>query len=189
MKRIKINLYPHKRTSDKRFIQFIERYLPLVFLALIILFAVNGILFIVTIGARGFYNTLDKKWVEIRPQAGQIDALKKELVSLKEKKKMYLDLIVPKVDPAHICADIFTSLPRNIWLGEMSCNSERLSFAGYVVKLKEDYLLSIDTFIKNLQKQQYFSSVFKNIRLMSSRKTKISGREIMKFEVLCARSP
>jgi Tfp pilus assembly protein PilN len=75
-------------------------------------------------------------------------------------------------------------LPENIWLEEINLKGNSFNFVGYAVRGKDDYLASIQEFIRNLKKEK-FAGIFKNISLKNSRKNYLSGTEVMRFEVEC----
>lgn len=188
MKRIVINLYPNKDKTDKKFLKLIKKYASSAFLAVIILVAVNITLFIFSSLSSLPYNSLSKKWQNLTPQAAVVNSLKNELTFLREKKEKYQNLVSYNIEISHIFADAFKSLPKNIWLKEIVFSEDRLSLIGCVVEWKEERLTSINRFIKNLQKEPYFSKTFKYINPASQRKKKFFGLEIMEFEVECKSS-
>jgi len=188
MKKIEINLYPYTSDKDKGFLKLIEKYFPIALLAFFVLIAINIILFLIIIFSYLPYNNLSKNWKKLSPQATTISSLKEELKSLKDKKEKYQELLSSKIEVSHIFADIFTSLPKNIWLEEINFSNGFMGFVGYVVEWKEDYSVSINKFIKNLKEKDYFFNTFKYINPKRNVKMKLAGREIMKFEVECKSS-
>jgi hypothetical protein len=86
---------------------------------------------------------------------------------------------------ADIFEDIFSSLPKNIWFNNISLKKDILDIRGYVVKLDEDYLVSLEKFINNLKAKQNFSSRFKKINIKDSQKNDFHGAEVLEFYIEC----
>jgi Tfp pilus assembly protein PilN len=185
MKNIEINLYPYQIKQEKEFIKLIRKLFPVVFLGVAIALALNIVLFVISGVYRLPYNSLNNKWEKLRPQVAGVTSLRDELTSLDKELTSYRDLLKHKVEAAHVLADIYSSLPKNIWLGKIDLKGETMEFIAYVVEWKEDYSVSVNKFIKQLQKEPYFSTIFSNIRLKSQRKQYFSGIEIVRFEVEC----
>ena len=82
-------------------------------------------------------------------------------------------------------AEIFNSLPKNIWLEELDFDKDMIILIGYVVKWKEDYLASLDKFIKHLGNEDYFHSIFADIGLKNSRKSRVNNVEVVRFKIEC----
>ena len=171
MKKIGINLYPYQPKEENKYIKIMRRYAPFAFLAAVVLIAVNLIFFSITASMAFPYHKLSSEWKQLQPKIGKIDELKKEVNSLVAKKKEYHNILKYKVNISHILADIYASLPKNIWLSQMRFDKNMAYISGYAVTWKRSSLISVDTFVKNLKKAEYFHNIFHKISLRNSRKT------------------
>lgn len=187
MKKIEINLYPYAGDGRDKFIDLLEKFLPAVFLTLCGFIIINIVLFVFTVSSISVRGELGKKWKNIIPKSEALSALKKEVDSLRVKQADYQNLTGATLRVSRLLADIFKSLPENIWFEGISMKDNSLSFSGYAVRWKEDYLVSIQSFIRNLQKEK-LGEVFKDINLKNSRKNHLSGTEVMRFEIECKNS-
>jgi Tfp pilus assembly protein PilN len=185
VKKITINLHPSSDTKDKQLTKIVAQYFPFVFLGLLVIFVINIILFLVIGSSYLSSKKLSEKWEKLGPDAKMIASLKEEIEGLKKKEKEYQGLVKHGIEMSHVIADIVVSLPTNIWLSTFSYTEGYLKLTGYVVEWKEDFSQSINTFINGLQKNEYFSSVFKQIDPGGRRKEFINKREVMRFEVEC----
>jgi Tfp pilus assembly protein PilN len=187
MRRILINLHPLKGRGEPKILKFTSQYAPFAFLGLVILVVINLLLFILSTALNIPYKNLKKEWVKLAPQVDKISSSKRELQSLIEEKAKYQKLLTSEVLFSRILSDIFSSLPKNIWLKTIESDSDSINFIGFVVKWKENPLVSVDKFIKNLTKQNYFFTVFQDINLKSSRRRNFSGVEVVEFSIECRR--
>ena len=188
MKNIEINLYPYKTTTDKKVLKLIEKFFPIVFLGVLIAITLNILLFLIIGFSHLPYSKLNKQWQQLSPQVASVNSLKNELNSLREEKSRYQGLLSHKIEISHLFADIFKSLPKNIWLARITLKDNQMKLIGHVVEWKEDYSVSINKFIKQLQREPYCADVFDNIRVKSQKKQDFSGREVVRFEVECKSS-
>jgi Tfp pilus assembly protein PilN len=185
MKRITINLHPLHHKEEDRIYATIAKYIPYVFLGLIGLVVVNIFLFLLVSLSRLGYKSAAEQWKTFSPQVETVTALKKEVEALTAERNEYSGLFAARVETSRMLADIFASLPKNIWLERIEFNNDNLNFSGYVVRWKEDYLVSLDKFIKNMGKSEYFSTVFKEISLKNSRKNNLHNVEVVRFVIEC----
>ena len=185
MEKISINLFPSQDTNEKKISKVVEQYFPYVFLALVGVIIINILLFLITSLSYIPYNNLTKKWEELGPQAKTIEEVKQELIALKEVELAYTDLVKRNMDLSRVIAEIVASLPKNIWLDRFIVEDGYVKITSYVVEWKEDFSETINTFINNLQNQEYFSSIFKDINPQGRRKELLFKRDVMRFEVEC----
>lgn len=185
MKRININLHPSRNEEADKIYKLVSQYIPYVFLGLVGLVFINILLFLLASFARLSYKASEGEWKKLSPQVESITALKKEVDTLALEHKEYKKIFSGHVKTAKMLADIFSSLPKNIWLEQIDFQTETVNFSGYVVRWKEDYLMSLDKFVKNLSASKYFSAVFKDINLTNSRKSTINGVEVVRFLIEC----
>jgi len=185
MGKVKINLYPYQDRQENKYLGIMVQYAPFVLLGAGGLILLNIIIFLFTSWLSFPYHRLNKEWKELQPKVEDISSLKKELDDLKLKKKLYMSLVTYKVDISHALADVYASLPKNIWFDRISFHEDTITLVGYAVKWKQFPFASIDRFIKKLRKSEYFSKVFSRINLRSSRRVDLYGRIVMKFEIEC----
>lgn len=189
MKKIKINLHPHSHKSikEEKALKLIEKYFPIAFIATAGLIVLNIILFLFTSFSRIPFNNLTKKWNDLGPKAEQMLALREEVTSLRARRQVYKDLMGHRITFSHIFADLFKSLPKNIWLGDIKFSTNQIIFSGYVVEWKEDFSVSINSFIDKLSKENYFPGTFKHINPKGRRTIDFFGNKILQFELECRR--
>jgi len=180
MRKIEINLYPYS-SSEKKIDVLIEKYFPFVFLGFLFLFLMNILLFFLNGFITFPLKKIKQKWEKISPQIEKLNNLKREINKLKIKKADLESFYQERVSISHIFADIFKALPKNMWLEKIAYSNRELFLSGYVVKWEKEYLATIDAFIKNLKKEEYFSKIFKNLALKDTRKTEYRGREVTYF--------
>ncbi len=180
MRKIEINLYPFS-SSRKKVDVLIEKYFPFIFLGFLFLFLINLLLFFLNGFVSFPLKKLEQRWEKVSPQIEKLNGLKREINKLKIRNSDLENFYQNRVFISHIFADIFKALPKNMWLEKIAYSNRRLFLSGYVVKWKEEYLATIDTFIKNLKKEEYFSKIFKNLALKDTRKTEYRGREVTYF--------
>ena len=188
MKKIEINLYPYQVKSDKRIFNILRQFAPYIVLGCAVIIVINIILFIVIGFAHIPYGSLTKEWQELRPQAASIETLKRDVTDLKAKQGVYKELLTYKVEMSHLLADLFAALPKNIWLTEAHFKDDSFNLSGYAVYWKESPLTSIDKFIKNLKREEYYTVTLPHINLATTRKMDFHGKDVVKFEIQCSHS-
>lgn len=185
MKKISINFCPYSDFKVKKFSQILEKYFPFVFLGSIALVLVNILLAVLITLSHLPLNNLNQEWIRVKPQSEAISVLKTEVEALILQKQEYLDLISKEMEISQFFSNIFNVLPKNIWFNNITLKDRRVEITGYVVEWKEDMSSSITRFITNLQAQEYFKKVFKDINPKGRRTIDLYGRKIMRFEVEC----
>jgi len=182
MEKIIINLNP-KKTDNKLDIvlfyqsllkEFIKIFSFLVFLFFILIF-INNL---------RYYN-YKKNYKILEPDFNKINDIKKELSILEKKVSELRNIATPKIFISNILEDIYLSLPENIWLEDLSYKN-LINIKGYVVKLNEDPLISVNKFINNLQKRNFYK-IFNKINIKDSKKTNFYGVEVLEFSLQCAK--
>lgn len=183
MDKIYINLNPKQKKEESAVLQKTSYYISLsalLLLAIIILLAVF-------IGLRAsVYKYDDMKWSKWREKYTTLTKIKQDISNLESEKNEFKKLLTPKNQMSDIFGDIFSSLPKNIWLNSMSLKKDTLDIRGYVVKIEEDYLISLERLVNNLKDKKYFSSRFKKINIKDSQKKDYNGAEVLEFYVECA---
>jgi hypothetical protein len=132
------------------------------------------------------YKLEQAKWKSWEDKVTLLAKLKNEILDLESQKKEFQSVIIPQNQAAEIFEDLFATLPQNIWLETLSLKKESLNAKGYVVKLDEDYLFSLEKFINGFAARPHFSSKFKKINIKESQKQNFSGAEVLEFIVECA---
>ncbi len=188
MGRVNINLYPGSRGEENKIRKFIFQYFPYVFAGVVGVVILNILLAGITIILSLPYRQLSKKWRKIESAVAGIDSLKRELDTLRSREDKYKSFLQRPFEVAHILADIFSALPRNIWFDEISFKDGEIKLSGYVVEWKMSPSASFDKFIKNLRKEAYFSTYFPLITPRSQRNVNIAGKKAMRFELECRSS-
>ncbi|MDD4954601.1 MAG: PilN domain-containing protein, partial [Candidatus Omnitrophica bacterium] len=95
-------------------------------------------------------------------------------------------MLTPKNQIPDIFEDVFSSLPKNIWFSSMNLKKNTLDIRGYVDKVDEDYLVSLEKLGNNLKSKKYFGSKFKKINIKDSQKKEFNGMEVLEFYIECA---
>ncbi|MCM8756783.1 MAG: PilN domain-containing protein, partial [Candidatus Omnitrophica bacterium] len=154
-----------------------------IFYGLIVLLVIQIILFLGEIIIYIPYRGLVKQWSLLKPQVNNIESLKREISYFKNQKTQYESILTHKIKFSPLLADIYASLPDNLWLEEISFKNKVVSLSGCVLRWKEDYLVSIDRFIKSMEKALYISQLFKQVELKTSRKIDFFGVEVMNLDI------
>jgi Tfp pilus assembly protein PilN len=185
MSKIEINLYPYQGSQERGFVQILEQFFPYVFLGGILLLFLNVILYF----ASGFfsapYNRLSNEWTQSSAKVRFLEQTQKSDQELQAKEKRYKDLFSSQLVFSDIFSEVYKALPENVWFESITYSGESIIFSGYVVKWKEDYMVSVDSFVKGLKQSPYFSKEFKVIEPKGTRKDEFNGVEVTKFEVEC----
>ncbi|MCP4653383.1 MAG: hypothetical protein GY858_08400 [Candidatus Omnitrophica bacterium] len=187
MKKIKINLHPVQAQEETKLVKTAGQYMPFAILGLAGLIVANLIIFAFANVLRLSYSGRHKHWKSLSPQVQEIVQLKDELQKHIVEKKDFQNLLSEHLSFSQIMAEFFSSAPKNIWLRDMSINEETVKINGYVVKWKEDRLVSLDKLIKALNEQTYFIEKFRNVGLKNYRKSTLNGVDIIEFRMECAR--
>ncbi|MEI8349494.1 MAG: PilN domain-containing protein [Candidatus Omnitrophota bacterium] len=182
MEKISINLNPQKQQPVSSFLGQGLRYALLAALGLGIVVIIGGIFLIIQAGILGYYEGKWKQWAD---KFQTIDVIKKEVANLESERNEFQKIITPQIQIAVIFQDIFVSLPKNTWLEQLSFKKDSVSLRGYVIKIGEDYLATLDTFVDALKEKKYFSSKFSKITIKSSQTKNYNGMEAMEFVIEC----
>ncbi|MFA5008128.1 MAG: hypothetical protein WC546_02785 [Candidatus Omnitrophota bacterium] len=183
MDRIYINLSPKQKKEENALLVKASYYLILsisFFLAVII---VLGIFIAVRASVYEYYSI---RWAKWKTQYETLTRLKQDIAGLESDRNEFVKILTPKNQMAKVFENIFSSLPKNIWFNSMDLKKDTLDIKGYVVKIDEDYLVSLEKFINNLKSKEYFSNRFKKINIKDSQKIEFNGAEVLEFYVECA---
>jgi hypothetical protein len=182
MTKIHINLNPKVEKFNKLIFRELSYYAALgagIILAIILLlglFAASGL---------AKYKGYQAKWKSWEDKAVLLGKLKGDILEQENKKKEFKNIILPQNQAAKIFEDLYAALPQNIWLEALDLKKEGLNIKGYVVRLDEDYLFSLEKFIKSLAKRPHFPSKFKKINIKDSQKQNFNGVEVLEFNIEC----
>jgi len=185
MKKIEINFCSYSDPKNKKFSQILEKYFPFVFLGAIGLVLVNIIIAVTIVLSQLPLKNLNEEWARVKPQSEAIGELQSEVDAFRLLEQEYTGLIFKKMELSRVFSDIFTVLPKNIWFGDIVLKKETIEITGYVVEWKEDFSSSITKFITNLQAQEYFQKIFKDINPKGRKIKDLYEKKIMRFEVEC----
>ena len=183
--KISINLNPHQEKASGSTLGNIYTYIPVAILAALVLLVVIALLQLFSFKNGHSLNSYKKEWQKWEAQDKQIKAIKSEIINLENDKSRLQQVLTPQYDVANLFEDIFSTLPKNIWFESIKLQQEELIIRGYVVKWKEDYLVSVDKFICDLQQKEFFSSRFENINITESRKGDFNNTEVLQFIIEC----
>jgi len=183
MDKIYINLSPKQKREENALLKKISYYISLCTLLLLVIIIALGVL----IGIKASVYKYDEiKWAKWKEKYTTLGGIKQDIVNLENEKNEFKKLLTPKNQMSDIFEDIFSSLPKNIWFNNMDLKKDTLDIRGYIVKIDEDYLISLEKFINNLKAKEYFSSRFKKINIKDSQKKDFNGAEVLEFYVECA---
>lgn len=183
MDNIYINLSPKRKKEENIFLKDFSHYAGL---AAFFLLAIIIILVVFIVIRASVYKYEDIKWSKWKEKYETISKMKKDISGLESDRNEFKKILTPKNQMAKIFEDIFSALPKNIWFNNMGLKKDTLDIRGYVVKIDEDYLVSLEKFINNLKAKEYFSSRFKKINIKDSQKNDFNGAEVLEFYVECA---
>lgn len=183
MDKIYINLSPKQEKVESAILKDLPYYLGL---GAIFCFVVVGALGVFIVIRMGVLKYQEGKWSKHKEQYATLTKIKSEISGLENNNKELKKILTPNNQMAKIFEDIFTSLPPNVWLGSMNLKKDFLIMKGYIVKVDEDYLVSLEKFIKSLKSKEYFTSKFKKINIKNSQKNDFNEIEVLEFDIECA---
>lgn len=183
--KVTINLNPKKENPSEEVLQNIGTYTPLAGLAAAVVFVIVLLLQVFILVRAQSYNAYTRKWQDWSDEANLLRKAKSEVSLFQAEKQQLQALMVPKYMLALVLDDIFLSLPKNIWFDDLNFKEGSIDLKGYVVRWREDYLISLDKFINALRQKKYFSSRFKKMNITKSQKTDFNGVEVLQFTIEC----
>ncbi len=184
MNKININLSP-KQNQWLAFIQKLLVFQPLLNLSAVFIFALILALHFFALLQAASLGAAERKWPQWQEKANIIKKIKDETAALEAKRKELEKAAAPKHMAAQTMADIFASLPANIWLDKLSLKDGQLSIDGYIVEQKQDKEFSLSAFINALKSQKHFSAQFGQLALKESQETDFNGVKVLKFALEC----
>lgn len=183
MDRIYINLSPKQKKEENISLKNLSYYAGLSAFFLLIIIISLGVFIAIRATV---YKYEDIKWSKWKEKYETISKIKKEIAGLESDRIEFKKILTTKNQMANIFEDIFSSLPDNIWFNSINTKKDTLDIRGYVVKINEDYLVSLEKFINNLKAKEYFSSRFKKINIKDSQKSDFNTAEVLEFYIECA---
>ncbi|MDD4955641.1 MAG: hypothetical protein PHP17_06350, partial [Candidatus Omnitrophica bacterium] len=141
MDKIYINLSPKEKKKENALLKNVSYYISVgIFLLLVVLVCIG-----VLIGVRAsVYKYEDIKWAKWREKYIILSKIKQDIKSLENDRNEFEKMLTPKNQIPDIFEDVFSSLPKNIWFSSMNLKKNTLDIRGYVVKVDEDYLVSLE---------------------------------------------
>ncbi len=185
MKKIIINLSPQKETAATALLQRVVSYTSLGGLTAALVLVLIIFLQMFIIKQTYDCSKYNKKWEAWESKYKEMKEIKKGIAKLEKVKNKLEEIATPKYDIVLILEGIFSSLPKNVWFEGLDFEKGVISLRGYVVKWREDYLVSVDSFINSLREQEYFSSKFKKVNIKESKRSSFNGVETLKFIIEC----
>jgi len=186
MKKITINLSPFKKQEASPLTKALNPHIPLILLVLAIFILLNVLVFTLANIFNVSLISLENTHKNLSPSVKDVQTLKDTLAAQIKEKKDYQTILVPEIQLARILADTYAAVPKNVWLKSLTFDKNSLALEGSVVKWKEESMATLDKFIKDLNKQTYFVSVFKNSGLKNYKKNKIQNTETIDFALECS---
>ncbi|MBU1112267.1 MAG: PilN domain-containing protein [Candidatus Omnitrophica bacterium] len=187
MKKVVINLNPQKEKNSSLALQNMVSYTPLVVIAAILGLGLVLLVNVAILKKAHSYTAYNKRWKQWSEKAKILQDVKSQMDKLKKEKGQLDKILTPSYEMALILGDIFSSLPKNIWFQNFDFHDQVLKIEGYVVKWNQDYLVSIEEFIKGLRQKEYFSSKFGSSEIVESIRVDFNGQEVLKFIIECKR--
>lgn len=182
MDKIHINLSPKQKKEENALFKKISYYISLGIFFLLAVIVVLGILIAIRASVYEYENV---KWGKWKEKYAELNKIKQDIKNLESDKNEFKKLLTPKNQMSDIFEDIFSSLPKNIWFNSMNLKKDTLEIRGCIVKVEEDYLVSLEKFVNNLKAKKYFSSRFKKINIKDSQRKDFNGAEILEFYIEC----
>lgn len=183
--RIEINLLPRQKKSMVFFLNLCRNYFSYLTLALLIIVVMNILLFAGIKLTSVSYKKLTLDLKKLSSSTTNIKNDKAVLDKLLKAKQWYNTFDENNIYASKLLANLFSSLPKDIWFKVIYFNENYLKISGSIVPGNEDYLLSANNFIGSLNKNNYFSHHFKTIKLKKTYPTQIAGVEVMDFVIEC----
>lgn len=187
MKKIIINLNPAKPPESSPASKTLDKFVPFV-LVLLILLAVFNIFFF---GLINFFRltqgSLKKTLKDLQPQVKEVQTAREDLAQINKEKKDYQAALVNDFLVSRVMADAYAAMPINIWLKSFVFGNDSLTLEGAVVQWKEDQMVSLNRFIQELNKKEYFTQKFKTVGLKSYRTNKLQAAETIEFRIECTK--
>lgn len=185
MSKIEINLNPKKEEAYSKALQGIGSYAPWAGLAVAAVLVLAALLQTFVFVKSRSYAAYGKQWQAWEGKANLMREIKSGIGGLETEKNGLAALTSPKHKVVLIFEDIFSSLPKNIWLESMESKEAAVGIKGYVARWQEDYLVSLDKFINSLREKKAFSSSFSRINIKKSQKIVYNGVEALQFVLEC----
>jgi Tfp pilus assembly protein PilN len=182
MDKIYINLNPKAEKFDTFIFKQWSYYAALGSALILIIILILGLFTSLRLAQ---YNGQMKKWRGLEQNAKLLSEVKSQILQLEGERKGLDKVITPQNKIGSIFEDIFVSLPQNLWFDSLELKEDILILKGYVIKLDEDYLISLEKFINALRMREYFSSRFKKVNIKNSQKRDFNGVEVLEFNIEC----
>lgn len=186
MRRILINISPKKKDYNE-WRNYLYTYLPVIKKIAIGLFFVCVLLSIVLFFEKRKIQKYQLSLKDLGRRYSQIVRLKRRINAREKEIGVLKGAIRTRQQLIPLLKEIILSVPKNVGFTSLSFDHSTLEINGYIVEWKEDFMESLDKFIKALKSQEKFPDYFKKINLEDSFKDIIHGVTVLKFKLRCQR--
>ncbi|MDQ7857259.1 MAG: PilN domain-containing protein [Armatimonadota bacterium] len=170
---IRINLLPRiprRRLPGRR---FLEAGLPLVTIAVVILWSV--VLMNRNAGIERRIQEVDRQIAEIQPVVARVLELDRQIAQLRAKEQVILELVRQQLPAASVLNEVRLLIPRDAWVTSLSVpEPEALGIDGFALTYP-----TVAQFMDNLSAGQLFRSV----DLTVTQTERIGAREVVRYSV------
>ncbi|MDD4956687.1 MAG: hypothetical protein PHH49_05415 [Candidatus Omnitrophica bacterium] len=172
---------------------------PVVSLAVVVLILLHaGILFF----AKSTGRTLDglkSKWEQMEPQRAKIAKISSDTKLIEDKVRSLKSISRPQLNWTRILSGLNQSVISNVWLYELEVVSKvsgakgkklqgepvSIDIKGYALGESDKATALVARFINSLKSNNKFAQYFDDIELDSINNSKITGQEVMRFQLDC----
>jgi len=155
-------------------------------------FLLGGFFLILTIAAIGYFHMninreieetieekkrVDKEVARLKEEIGDLEKFKAMVDDLQKKKDTINNLEIERNGPVRVFAAMTESIPPEVWIIDFTQNGMTLTVNGYAIDNE-----TLATFMKNLNKSEYFKSV----NLAKSEKSTYEGNTVNRFSLTMA---
>jgi len=152
-------------------------------------FLLAGFFLILTIAAIGYFNMninkeieekiaekkqVDKEVAKLKEEIGDLEKFKSMVDDLQKKKDTINNLEIERNGPVRVFAALTEAIPPEVWIIDFTQNGMTMTVNGYAIDNE-----TLATFMKNLNKSDYFSKV----NLAKSEKSTYEGNTVNRFSL------
>lgn len=152
-------------------------------------FLLGGFFLILTVAAIGYFNMninrqiedtieekkqVDKEVARLKEEIGDLEKFKAMVDDLQKKKDTINNLEMERNGPVYVFAAMTEAIPPEVWIIDFTQNGMSLTVNGYAIDNE-----TLATFMKNLNKSDYFN----NVNLAKSEKSTYEGNTVNRFSL------
>lgn len=127
---------------------------------------------------------LDGQMAQLRPYKQQADAVAKELRIVQGKKNAIEKMTsAPKILLAPKLSDISDSMPRGVWLDQISLEQGVFTIHGSAVSKGSDEMMGVVELVSKLKGKKEFLKDLKSMEVGSIQRRKIASVELADFSI------